>query len=117
VGAVSKPFAGIPPEEQLEPRRLTPTERLHEVTLAALQRSPQPSEHTVDIARNAKGVYQWSVAVRGDDLDECVQRAVEKAQELAVKFPYEGDEPDDATQRAARAAAAIASNQARRKGA
>ena len=75
-------------ETETEQRRLTPTERLHEVTLAALQRSPTPSEHTVDIARNAKGQFQWAVAVRGSDIDACVQTAIDKARVLETEFPY-----------------------------
>lgn len=79
--------------EQHEPRRLTPTERLHEVTLAALQRSPAPSEHTVDIARNAKGQIQWAVAVRGSDIDEVVRIAMAKADELGERYPLEQEVP------------------------
>ena len=39
------------PETQTE-RRLTPTERLHEVTMAAMSRAPSPPEHSVEITRN-----------------------------------------------------------------
>ena len=75
-----------------QPRRQTPTERLHEVTLAALQRSPLPSEHTVDISRNAKGQIQWAVAVRGSNIDDAVQLAIAKADELAERYPYDAGE-------------------------
>lgn len=82
-----RPFAGV--ELPDEPRRLTPTERLHEVTMQALTRTPLPSEHTVDISRNAKGQVQWAVAVRGSDIDEVVRIATEKADELATRYPFE----------------------------
>jgi hypothetical protein len=111
---MSKPFAGIPTDEQPEePRKLTPSMMRHEELMAAIQRSPSPAEHTVDISRNAKGAYQWAIAVRGSNLDEVVQLAREKATELAAAFPYEA-EPASDTDRAARAAAAIARTQASR---
>jgi hypothetical protein len=43
-----------------EPRRLTPTERLHEVTMAAMTRPTAPPEHSCDLTRNAKGATQIS---------------------------------------------------------
>lgn len=71
-----------------EPRRLTPTERLHEVTLAALARRPAETEHTVDLSRNARGVVQFTVTVRGTDLDTVVDSAVAKFDALAALYPY-----------------------------
>lgn len=70
------------------PRRLTPTERLHEVTLAALSRRPAETEHTIDLSRNAKGVAQFSVAVRGTDLDAVLAAAVAKFDFLNDRYPY-----------------------------
>lgn len=70
------------------PRRLTPTERLHEVTIAALARRPAETEHTTDISRNARGVVQFSVAVRGPDLDAVIDAAVEKFDFLNERYPY-----------------------------
>lgn len=49
-------------------RRLTPTERLHEVTMAAIQRAASPPEHTVSLTLNAKGDVQIEVTGRGHDL-------------------------------------------------
>ena len=54
------------------PRRLTPTERLHEVTMAAMQRRPAEPEHTVGLTLNAKGDVQIEVTGRGPDLDALV---------------------------------------------
>lgn len=69
-------------------RRQTPTERLHEVTLAALARRPAETEHTVDISRNARGIAQFSVAVRGTDLDATIDAAVAKFDYLSERYPY-----------------------------
>jgi hypothetical protein len=44
------------------PRRLTPTERAHEIMLAALHRTPVKASEEVEITRNAKGDYQYRVA-------------------------------------------------------
>lgn len=70
-------------------RRLTPTERLHEVTMAALNRSAAPPEHSIDVTRNAKGDYQFSVTVRGHDADEVAAKAIELTSKLAVQYPRE----------------------------
>lgn len=58
-----------------EPRRLTPTERLHEVTMSALARRPAEPESSVTISRNAKGVAQFDVTVRGADVAACHTKA------------------------------------------
>ena len=71
-----------------EPRRLTPTERLHEVTMAAMSRAPSPPEHSVEITRNAKGVAQFEVTVRGYDLNDVVERALAVYSELDIAQPY-----------------------------
>jgi hypothetical protein len=71
-----------------EPHRLTPTERLHEVTMAALAHRPAEPEHTVEISRNAKGVAQFSIAVRGTDLDAVTDSAVAKFDFLNERYPY-----------------------------
>jgi hypothetical protein len=76
-----------------EPRRLTPTERLHEVTMASLTRAAAPPEHSADVSRNAKGHYQFAITVRGYDLDEVIASAKQSAEALAAHFPYpNGDE-------------------------
>jgi hypothetical protein len=71
-----------------EPRRLTPTERLHEVTMAALARRPSETEHTIELSRNAKGVAQFGVTVRGPDLEKVLSGAVEKFDFLNSRYPY-----------------------------
>ena len=71
---------------ETEPRRLTPTERLHEVTMAAMTRAAAPPEHSVEITRNAKGVHQYEVTVRGYDLNEVIQRALD-VQALLAQAP------------------------------
>lgn len=97
-----------------EPRRLTPTERLHEVSMAAIQRAAAPPEHSVEIARNAKGVHQYEVTVRGYSLDQVLADALAAQRQLDSALPYtEGENTSTATERAARAAAAIARNQSR----
>lgn len=70
-------------------RRQTPTERLHEVTLAALNRKPAEPESAVEVTRNAKGDYQFTVTVRGLDVQACRDEAVRLADELAAHFPRE----------------------------
>lgn len=76
-----------------ETRRLTPTERLHEVTMAVLQRQPAPPEHSAEISRNAKGVAQFTVTVRGHDLDEVLESALATYGKLEARYPYpNGDE-------------------------
>ncbi len=73
---------------ETEPRRLTPTERLHEVTMAAMSRAPSPPEHSVEITRNAKGVAQFEVTVRGYDLEEVLAQARTAFDDLAAALPY-----------------------------
>lgn len=70
-------------------RRQTPTERLHEVTMAALQRSAAPPEHAVEISRNAKGDFQFSVTVRGFDVEQVYVDATSIASRLAGLYPRE----------------------------
>lgn len=69
-------------------RRMTPTERLHEVTMASLARRPAETEHTVEISRNAKGIAQFSISVRGSDLDSVLYSAVDKFDFLSDRYPY-----------------------------
>jgi hypothetical protein len=75
-------------ETEPEPRRLTPTERLHEVTMAAMTRAPSPPEHSVEITRNAKGVAQFEVTVRGYDIDQVLNLARSVYAELDGALPY-----------------------------
>lgn len=68
-------------------RRQTPTERYHEAMLAFAQRSAAPPESAIDITRNAKGDYQYTVTVRGHDPDEALAKAIELADQLAARYP------------------------------
>ena len=70
-----------------EPRRLTPTERLHEVTMAAVQRAAAPPEHTVGLTLNAKGDVQIEVTGRGHDLDTLVTSVSTHFDALREKYP------------------------------
>ena len=70
------------------PHRLTPTERLHEVTMAAMHRAPAPPESSVSLSRNAKGVAQFEVVVRGADAEACKREAAAIFDHLATIYPY-----------------------------
>ena len=72
------------------PKRLTPTERLHEITLAALDRRPVKASEEVEVSRNAKGDWQLRVAgVKAEDetMAAAAKRAVSIARELDKEFP------------------------------
>jgi len=74
-------------------RRLTPTERLHEVTMAAMTRRPSAPEQAVTLSRNAKGVVQPEITVRGGYLDEVLAQAIGAFDALCERYPYpNGDE-------------------------
>lgn len=65
--------------DESAPVRLTPTQRLHEVTLAALTRTPVKAHETVEVSRDVKG-YRYSVAgVVGEeeDLEACAARVMD----------------------------------------
>lgn len=70
------------------PPRLTLSQRLHEISLAAIQRPASPPEHSVEITRNAKGVHQYEVTVRGFDLATVVQQALDVRARLDELLPY-----------------------------
>jgi hypothetical protein len=68
-----------------EAPRLTPTQRLHEVTLAALNRTSPSKTPSVEISRNAKGDWQFDVTASPDDgetLSECAARVLGVVREL-----------------------------------
>jgi hypothetical protein len=73
-----------------EPRHLTPTERLHEVTMTALSRGPSLPECSVTISRNAKQDIQFEVVVRGPSVTDCNLLAQYEADLLAAKYPAGG---------------------------
>lgn len=70
-----------------EPRRLTPTERLHEVTMAAMLRPRTEPESSVTLARNAKGDVQIEVVVRAADSASAYDQAVELFESAAKRYP------------------------------
>ena len=76
----------------VEPRRKTVSERLHEISLAAIQRPSSPPEHSVEITRNAKGVHQYEVTVRGFNLSEVLGQALDARAMLDELLPYPEDE-------------------------
>jgi hypothetical protein len=90
--------------DRAEPRRLTPTERLHEVTMAAMTRPTAAPEHSCDLTRNAKGATQISLTVRGTDPTEVVERATELYDTLRARYPlpsgYVGAEGEPAEPKA-----------------
>lgn len=70
-----------------EPRKLTPTERLHEVTMTALARTPAQPEHTVGLTLNAKGDVQIEVTGRGTDLEGLAASVTAEFDALCEKYP------------------------------
>jgi hypothetical protein len=98
-----------------QPRRLTPTERLHEVTMSVLQRQASPPEHTSEITRNARGVYQFTVTVRGYSLNDVLAQARVAADELDTAYPYPVP-VDDTAERLEETVATIDKARARKRG-
>lgn len=71
-------------------RRMTPTERAHEIMLAALHRTPVRKDESVEITRNAKGDYQYTVAGvvgEGETLDAIANRVLSVARSLDDQLP------------------------------
>src|SRR3954449_9951858 len=94
-------------------QRPTPSQRLHEVTMAALARRPAEPEHTVGLTLNAKGDVQIEVTGRGPDLALLTQDVAVTFDELRARYPRAESEPAEKSQatkanREAAAAAAIA---------
>jgi hypothetical protein len=75
-------------------RTPTPTERLHEVTLAFANRTPAPPESSVTISRNARGIIQFEVTVRHESALTAREVAVVLADELASLYPYPNGDGD-----------------------
>jgi len=69
-----------------EPRRKSSAELVTEVAVAALQRAPQPPEHTVSLTLNAKGDVQIEVTGRGHDLDAISLQVEVKFDHLRAKY-------------------------------
>lgn len=83
-------YAADRAEDANRPRRLTPTERAHEIMLAALHRTPVKASEEVEVTRNAKGDYQFRVAgVAGDaeSLAEVASRVLSIAKDVDNDLP------------------------------
>ena len=78
-------------EKTAPPRRLTPTERAHEIMLAALHRTPVKASEEVEINRStANGEYGWRVAgVTGEEetLEKTALRVLSVARSLDDELP------------------------------
>ena len=72
-------------------RRPTPSQRLHEVTMAALTRPHAEPESMVELTRNAKGDVQITVTVRASDVHACEQLAVGVFDRLTAQYPRGGN--------------------------
>jgi hypothetical protein len=80
----------LPHEAASEAPKLTPTQRLHEITLAALHKTPVKASESVELTRNAKGDYQFTVAgVAGEDetLRTVASRVLSIAADLDKDLP------------------------------
>lgn len=95
-------------------RQLTPTARLHEVTMQALHRSPRQPEANVELSLNAKGDVQVSVSVQGlgTDVGSVGLAAEAEFDRLLAKYPRPIIDPDNELAKA-RKAAAIQANRAK----
>lgn len=84
-------MSNLPAEEMTaQPRKQTPTERLHEVTMAAVQRAASPPEHTVSLTLNAKGDTQIEVTGRGHDLTGLESDVAAAFDRLREQYPRNG---------------------------
>lgn len=70
-----------------EAPRLTPTQRLHEVTMASLARRAAEPESSVEITRNAKGAIQFTVTVRDTDPEHAYTVAMGLAERITKEYP------------------------------
>lgn len=77
--------------EQNDQRPPAPTQRLHEVTMAALSRRPSEPVSDVTISRNAKGDFQFEVSVRGTDPFECEAVAQTLVNRLRSTYPHSSE--------------------------
>jgi hypothetical protein len=68
-------------------RRLTPTERYHELAMSVAGRQPAQPEHALALTRNAKGDVQIELTVRSVDLAELERSATAVFDRLCEKYP------------------------------
>lgn len=71
-----------------ETRRPSSAELVAQVASAALTRQASPPEHSVTISRNAKGVAQFEVTVRGTNLVTVESQARAVYENLDDAYPY-----------------------------
>jgi hypothetical protein len=74
----------------IEPRRPTPAELLHDVSMAALHRAPSAPEHTVSLNLNAKGDVQIEVTGKGTDLNALGSDVQAEFDRLRAAYPRNG---------------------------
>ncbi len=56
--------------------------------MAAMSRRPAEPESSVTITRNARGIFQLEVTVRGGDVDACNALAQSTITGLIETYPY-----------------------------
>jgi len=69
-------------------RRLTPTEREHALAMAFALRPHAAAEQTVSLSRNARGIVQIEVTLRGDDAGKTAADAIRLFESLHARYPY-----------------------------
>jgi hypothetical protein len=89
---VERERLGSADPESWREHRPTPSQRLHEVTMAALTRPHAEPESAVEITRNAKGDFQFSVTVRGVDVHACETLARGVVERLIAQYPRGGEQ-------------------------
>lgn len=67
--------------------RPTPTQAFRELAMAVAQRGTAP-ESSVTISRNAKGVAQFEVTVRGESVQGCLADALVVFGQIEAVHPY-----------------------------
>lgn len=78
--------------------RLTPTQRLHEVTMAALTRPAARASESVEVTRNAKGDWQFTVSGitgEGETLSDCALRVLAIAANVHDTYPLSRKQEHD----------------------
>lgn len=70
-----------------QPRRLTPSERYHELALLVAGRAQAAPEHSLNLARNRVGAVEIDLTTRGGDLAELEQQSTELFDRLCARYP------------------------------
>lgn len=82
-----------------DPPRPTPTQAFRELAMAHAQREPAPAESVIELTtttirpagEKAYRVHNWTITVRGTDLDECDRLARRLDDGYAAKYASELD--------------------------